>query len=67
VVAQPDKTLAYRTVLCWSGMADIEHHGSYGKEIGLQFDYLFSKLPQPVDSEVTFSVFESNSLLLLPV
>jgi len=29
--------------------------------------YLFVKVPQPGDSEVTFSVFQSGCHLLLPV
>jgi len=29
--------------------------------------HLFVKVPRPGDSEVTFSVFESNCHLLLPV
>jgi len=33
----------------------------------LQFVRLFAKLPQPGDSEGTFSVFESTCHLLLPV
>jgi len=31
------------------------------------FARLFAKLPRPGDSEVIFSVFESNCHLLLPV
>jgi len=33
----------------------------------LVFAYLFAKLSQPGDSEVTFAVFESSCHLFLPV
>jgi len=35
--------------------------------ITMSFAYLFAQLPQPGDSEVTFSVFQSSCHLLLQV
>jgi len=40
--------------------------GQYGSILGLG-THLFVTVPQPGDSEVTFSVFESSYHLLIPV